>query len=66
MLRQNETLSETIVANPPDDFATYEILPVQELEDGNGSCVEFRVLASDGERQLVAYYYVYLTPLQNT
>ncbi len=62
MLRRQEVLSETLVVNAENDFATYEVLPVQELENGNGRCVEFRVLASNGEQQLIAYYYAYSTP----
>ncbi len=64
MLEGNEVLSDTLTGDN-EDFATYEILPVQELSDHYGECVELRVLASDGENQLIAYYCAYSKPLSS-
>ena len=59
MLENRETISDSVMLNEkPDSFAVYEVLPIQELEKWDGKCIEFRILASDGERELEAYYYV--------
>lgn len=56
MLGERTTLSE-VVTDKEGDFATFEVLPVQLLRDQFGRCVELRVLAADGEDELVAYIY---------
>ncbi len=55
LLLARESLGGTI--EDGDSVATYELLPVQALDDLGEETIEVRVLAADGHRQLTAYYY---------
>lgn len=55
LLSTRETIGDEIVDG--SSVATFELLAVQEFGDLNASEIEVRILASDGYRQEMAYYY---------
>jgi len=58
LLSKRETISDTVFADEDrSDFATFEILAVQELDNAEGRSIEIRVLASDGTNEVTAYLY---------
>jgi len=56
LLARNESLSDS-VGGEGDEFAVFELLAVQELEDLGETVIEVRVLATDGRQQLKVYFY---------
>jgi len=57
MLSSRESISDVLLDDKADDFATYEILAIQLLDNLDSKCIEVRILASDGVQELTAYYY---------
>jgi len=56
LLRSRESISDT-VGGEANDFAVYELLAIQELDDFGEKVIEVRVLATDGQNQLKIYFY---------
>ena len=57
LLSSRETISDVILDPNGTSFANFELLAVQELDEPSGETIEVRILASDGYRQLTAYFY---------
>lgn len=57
LLRTRETIGDVIVDVNGSSVATFELLAVQQLDEATASEIEIRILASDGYRQEMAYYY---------
>ena len=51
-----------VVKESQDEFATFDLMPVQELTSENEPEMEVRILASDGINQLTAYFYARQNP----
>ncbi|MCH9675686.1 MAG: hypothetical protein K0U93_29890 [Gammaproteobacteria bacterium] len=56
-LLRNRTALPEVVTGWGGDLAMFEVLPVQLFCGKHGDCVEPRVLAADGEDELVACIY---------
>ncbi len=58
LLASHESIRETVVSEQhKEEFAVFEALPIQELVDDEKSLIEVRVVASDGDNELVVYFY---------
>lgn len=57
LLADHCSMTDTITTGTDGEFATYEILAVQLFDESTGRRIELRILASDGKRQLTAYFY---------
>jgi hypothetical protein len=57
LLVSRESIGDTVVEPKDGSFATYELMAVQELNEGGAKSIEVRVLASDGRKQMSAYFY---------
>lgn len=56
LLASKESISDSF-SDENGAIAAFELLAVQELEDLGEMVIEVRVLASDGHRELTAYFY---------
>ena len=56
LLASMDSISD-VVKGRPDELATFDAMPVQELNSENEPEMEVRILASDGTNQLTAYFY---------
>jgi hypothetical protein len=56
LLVSKESLADTF-EDKTGSIAAYELLPVQELDELGERIIEVRVQATDGHRQLTAYFY---------
>ena len=53
-----EGISETVAGQTDDGWVNFDIRAVQALTDWAGECIEIKVLATDGRREIDAYLYV--------
>jgi hypothetical protein len=56
-LESLDSISEVVKDSGGDQFATFDLMPIQELNSEGQPEIEVRILASDGTSQLTAYFY---------